>query len=194
MCIVSYVQMNVFGIIILYFFYHNQQKSGSASLEDNLINGILIVLMIEQAMDAGQWALEGAFFPGSRLLQWFCYSAGYAVAPAITCLWLMYCDVRIYMDERGLRKRIPLYLIPCFLNAALVIVNLFVPLLFHIDEANAYHRDGCFSIYMVLMYLYGITSLLMVIRKASQPDYSLERMEYRYMALFIFPPLIAGLL
>ena len=98
----AYVEMNAFGIIILSFFWHNQQRSGGLSLDDRLFNAILVTTMVEQLMDAGQWALDGVNFTGSFPLQMFCYSVGDAIAPLITCLWLMYCDVRVNMDERGL--------------------------------------------------------------------------------------------
>ncbi|MCE5342443.1 MAG: GGDEF domain-containing protein [Eubacteriales bacterium] len=186
--------MNFFGILVLFFFWQNQRKSGSLSLDDHLFNGILIVTMVEQLMDAGQWALDGASFSGVYALQMLCYSLGYAIAPVITCLWVMYCDLRVNMDERGLKRRTPLYLVPIILNTLLLVANLFTPLVFRIDAAHIYHRDHFFMVYMVLMYVYGFISLLLVLRKASQRNASMERTEFRYMALFIIPPLIAGVL
>ncbi|NLI20840.1 MAG: GGDEF domain-containing protein [Clostridiales bacterium] len=194
MCVIAYVQMNIFGIIILYFFWRNQRQAGVTSLDDKLFNGILIAVIVEEVMDGGQWLLERAQFPGSYLLQVLCYSLGHAIAPAITCLWAMYCDVRTHMDERGLARRVPLYIVPIALNTLLLVVNLFTPLVFHIDEAHVYHRDRYFFVYSLCMYLYALVSLLMVIRRAMQRDSSPERTEYRYMALFIIPPLLAGLL
>jgi diguanylate cyclase (GGDEF)-like protein len=186
--------MNVFGIIILSFFLRNQRRSGSLSLDDRLFNAILVAMMVEQLMDAGQWALDGANFPGVYLLQLLCYTLGYATAPVITCLWVMYCDIRVHMDERGLKKRMPLYFLPILINTLLLLANLFTPLVFRIDSAHIYHREYWFGVYMVLMYLYGIASLLLVSRKAFQPEPSAERTEFRFMALFIIPPIIGGLL
>ena len=194
MNVLAYVQMNVFGILILFFFWMNQRKSGTLSQDDRLFNGILIVTMVEQLMDAGQWALDGAQFTGSHILQVFCYSMGYGVAPLITLLWAMYCDLRVNRDARGLKKRMPVYLLPITLNTLLLIANLFTPLVFWFDSANIYHRDRYFALYMVIMYLYGLYSLLLVIRKAFQLHPSVERTEFRFMALFIIPPLIAGVL
>ena len=194
MCIVEYVFINVFGILVLLFFWVNQHRSGSLSLDDRLFNGILIAAMLEQFMDAGQWILDGASFPGASVLQVLCYSLGYAIAPTITCLWVMYCDLRVNMDPQGLKRRLPLYLLPIVINTLLLIANLFTPLVFRFDAAHVYHRDQFFWVYMVLMYLYGLISLVLVFRKASQPDPSVERTEFRYMALFIIPPLIGGVL
>lgn len=194
MQVITYVQINIFGIAILFFFWHNQQRSGILSLDDQLFNGILIAIMLEQLMDAGQWILDGTSFIGSYELQMLCYSLGYAIAPVITCLWVMYCDLRVNMDERGLKRRVPFYIIPILLNSLLLIANLFIPLVFRIDSAHVYHRDSFFLVYMILMYLYGFISLILVYRKACQPETSLERTEFRYMALFIIFPLIAGVL
>ena len=194
MNVLAYTEMNVFGILILFFFWQNQRMSGRLSLEDRLFNGLLVAVMVEQLMDAGQWLLEGVFFPYSYELQILSYSLGYLAAPMITCLWVMYCDLRTNMDERGLKRRSVLYILPIVLYAVMILINLHTPLLFWVDSAHVYHREGFFSVYMVMMYSYGIGSLLMVSRKAFQPDFSVERTEFRYMALFIIPPLIGGLL
>jgi len=186
--------MNVFGIVVLLFFLQNQRQSGSVSLDDRLFNGILITTIIEQAMDAAQWMLDGVIFPGSYQLQMFAYTVGHAVAPSIICLWAMYCDLRTNMDERRLKKRLPLYLLPIALHVLLLLANLFTPLVFRIDAAHMYHRDRFFPVYMVLMFLYGILSLLLVARKAMQPAPSQERSEFRFMALFLIPPFAAGVL
>ncbi len=192
--VLAYVQMNVFGILILLFFWQNQRKAGDLSLDDKLFNGILLVLALEQLMDIGQWTLDGAGFAGVYELQMICYTVGYAIAPLITCLWVMYCDLRVYMDERALKRRLPLYLIPLILNTALLIANLFTPLVFNIDSAHIYHRDRFFMAYMALMYLYGLISLVLVVRKAARSTSSVERKEFRYMEWFIIPPIIAGVL
>jgi diguanylate cyclase (GGDEF)-like protein len=191
---IANVEMDIFGIIVLFFFWHNQQRSGSLSLDDQLFNNILIFTIVEQLMDAGQWALDGAHFFGAYQLQMLCYSLGFAVAPVITCLWVMYCDIRVNMDEHGLKKRMPLYLLPILLNALLLFANLFIPLVFKIDEAHIYHRGRFFWVYMVLMYLYGVYSLSLVARKTCQPNPSAERVEFRYIASFIILPLIGGAL
>jgi diguanylate cyclase (GGDEF)-like protein len=190
----SYVTMNAFGIIILLFFLGNQLRAGRMTLDDKLFNGILITTIVEQAMDAGQWLLDGVFFPGSYYLQIFCYTLGHAIAPLIICLWAMYCDLRTRMDERGLKRRLPLYLLPIALHWMLLIANLFTPLVFRIDEAHVYHRDRFFFVYMVLMFAYGIVSVVMVTHKALHPSRSLERTEFRYMALFLIPPFLGGAL
>ncbi|HNW85858.1 MAG TPA: GGDEF domain-containing protein [Candidatus Limiplasma sp.] len=194
MSLLAYVEMDIFGVLILLFFWHNQRRFGSLSTDDRLFNGILLIAILEQLMDAGQWMLEGAFFFGSYALQVFCYTVGHAIAPMITCLWAMYCDLRTNMDERGLKRRLPLYLFPMGLHVLLLIANLFTPLVFRIDAEHTYHRDHFFLAYMVLMYLYGMVSMLWVARKALSPSISLDRTEYRYMALFIIPPFLGGAL
>lgn len=192
MCVLAYVEMDVVGIIILLFFWLNQRRFGGLSLDERLFNGILLVAIAEQLMDAGQWMLEGAQFSGSYALQMFAYTFGHAIAPLIACLWAMYCDLRTTMDERGLKRRLWCYLLPIGLHVAMLIANLFTPLVFYVDAAHVYHRAPFFASYMLLMFAYGLLSLLLVIRRASQRNASLERTEFRYMALFILPPLVGG--
>ena len=188
----AYVELDIFGSAILFFFWINQRRFGNLSVDDQIFNGILIATIIEQLMDAGQWILEGVSFPGSYQLQVLSYTLGHAIAPMITCLWAMYCDIRTNMDERAFKRRIPWYLLPIVLHVTLLLVNLFTPLVFWIDSAHYYHRDRFFLVYMALLYLYGFISMLWVIRKAFQPNDSLDRQEFRYMALFLLPPFIGG--
>ncbi len=194
MCVLAYVQMNLLGIIILFFFWRNQRRSGSLALDDQLFNGLLLAAIAEQAMDAGQWVLDGVSFPGSYILQMLVYSLGYAIAPTITCLWTMYCDLRTNMDERGLKRRALPYVLPIFLNAGLLVANIFTPLVFSFDARQVYHREPYFLVYMVLMYLYGVLSFAIVLRRTQKPVSAADRSELRYMALFVIPPLIAGVL
>ena len=184
--------MNLFGILILFFFWLNQRHSGSLALDDKLFRGILVALMVEQLLDAGQWALEGVVFEGSYPLQVLCYTLGHSLAPGITCLWAMYCDLRTNMDERAFKRRLPLYLAPMVGNMLLLIANLFTPLMFRVDAAHAYHRGQLFWVYMLLMYAYGLISMWLIVRKALTAESALDRTEYRSLALFIIPPLIGG--
>lgn len=193
MNLIAYTELDLFGILILFLFLLNQRRSGSFSLDDKLFNGILIATIVEQVMDAGQWLLDGAGFPGTHVLQILCFSIGYGVAPVITCLWAMYCDLRVHVDERGLRKRAVLYAIPIMVNTLLLIANLFTPLIYRIDNMGIYHRDRFFLVYMVVMYLYGLWSLLLVLRKANKTESALEKQELHYMALFTIPPIIGGI-
>lgn len=192
MHLIAYAELDLFGSLILLLFLVNQRRSGSFSLDDRLFNGILIAAIVEQVMDAGQWLLDGTSFPGAYVLQMVCYSLGYGVAPVITCLWAMYCDLRVHVDERGLKKRAALYAIPVMLNTLLLIANLFTPLVFRIDEAHIYHREQWFLVYMVLMYFYGLLSMVLVLRKAARTESALEKRELHYMALFVVPPVIGG--
>jgi diguanylate cyclase (GGDEF)-like protein len=194
LCTLAYIEMNLFGMMTLAFFWYNQRRTGDLSLDDRLFNAILVTVILELAMDGCQWALEGASFKGSYLLQMLSYTIGDAVGPLITCLWVMYCDIRVNMDERRLKRRAVWYLLPLLINILFLVVNLFTPLMFRIDSAHIYHRDRFFWVYTVLMYLYGFYSLLLINRKALQPDPSAERTEFRSLAIFVILPFIGGLL
>ncbi|MEA4929697.1 MAG: GGDEF domain-containing protein [Candidatus Limiplasma sp.] len=194
MCILAYVEMDAIGILILMFFWQNQRRFGGLSLDDRLFNGILFVTIVEQLMDAGQWSLEGVIFPGSYALQMLVYTVGHAIAPMITCLWAMYCDLRTNLDERGLKRRLIWYLLPMALHVGLLVANLFTPLVFRVDEAHVYHREPFIACYMILMFSYGILSMLLVIRRALLRTSSLERSEFRFMSVFLIPPFVGGAL
>lgn len=194
MATLAFIQTDIFGIIILLYFWLNQRRTGSLSVDDRVFNDILITVIVIQLADMGQWGLEGVIFPGSYVLQTICYTIGFSLAPLVPCLWAIYCDLRTHLDERGLRRRLPLYLLPIVLHALLMIANLFTPLVYWIDENHIYHRDLFFVVYMILIYVYSAVAVWFVFQKTRESISALERTELHYMALFIVPPLIGGLL
>lgn len=192
MTTIAYTEIDLFGIVILLLFWLNQHRFGSRSLDDRLFNWILVVTMLEQLMDAGQWLLEGQRFAGAAVLQQASYSLGYMIAPAITCLWVLYCDLYLHRDERALKRRTVFYLIPILFNTGLLFANLFTPLVYTIDSAAVYRRESWFAVYMVVMYLYGMLALGMVLIKLHSVKTGSARQELRYMAGFVLPPVVGG--
>jgi diguanylate cyclase (GGDEF)-like protein len=190
----SYAEIDFFGAVLLLVFYLNQRQSEVRSLEDRLFNAVLGVTMVMLVLDGALWMLHGVVYPHGHAILRVLTSLSFIINPTVTFFWLYYCDLRVFSDERGMRKRLALYSLPLVINTGTVLANLFTPLVFHIDGANLYHRDMFFFIYVSVFYLYLIGSSVMLIHKMSHCETASERREFRYLLLFSIPPFIGGIL
>lgn len=189
-----YAEINLLGIMILMVFYVNQRHAGFYSLDDHLFNGVLLVTSFVLLLDAALWLLDGVVYPGGHVMLIALTSLSYVVNPMIAYIWILYCDLRIYSDARRMKTYALLYASPLLLNALMVVINLFVPLLFTIEPGNVYHRGSCFFIYLAVYYAYLIWSSVIVLRKITHCDSPTERRDFLYMLLFAIPPFIGGAL
>jgi diguanylate cyclase (GGDEF)-like protein len=193
-CKLEYAEIDAFGFVILLLFYFNQRRSGTSSLDDRLFNWLLLVGMAVQLLDGALWLLDGVVYPGGYAVLIALTTVDYFLQPFVTCFWAMYCELRVHMDERGLKKRLPLYLVPIAVNLLLVSVNLFYPLIFRIDAGNTYHRESLYFMCLLLHFGYLVGSFLIVIRKMLTCSVFPEHRELAFMLFFAIPPIIGGIL
>ena len=189
-----YAELDLFGTVILLFFYINQRHAASHAMENRLFNGVLLVTMFVLVLDGALWTLDRVSYPGSRTVLFGLTSLSYIVNPMIALIWIFYCDLRVYSDERRLRSRAVLYLFPMALNVIFVIVNLFVPLMFSIDETSHYHRELLFCLYMAVYYVYLTWASILIIRKMKRSATKAERDDLRFLLWFSIPPFVGGTL
>ncbi len=193
MVLIAYAEIDLIGMIILLLFFLNQRRSGCFALDDRIFNSVLLIGSIVLFLDGVLWLLDGVIYPGGKEIFFFLTSASFIINPSIACLWVFYCDLRVYNDERGLRRRAPLYCFPLILNVALVIVNCFSPMAFSIDEANHYHRESLFLIYFIVFYVYLVGAIVLLMRKWKHYESPAERHDMIYMMLFSVPPILGGI-
>jgi len=189
-----YAELDIFGTLILLIFYINQRRAASHAMENRLFNWVLLVTMFVLVLDGALWTLDRVSYPGSRAVLFGLTSLSYIVNPMIALIWIFYCDLRTHSDERRLRSRAVLYLFPWVLEVLFVIVNLFTPLMFTIDETSHYHRDGFFLLYMAVYYVYLIWASIIILHKIRHCATSAERNDLRFLLWFSIPPFFGGTL
>jgi len=194
MPVLAYAELDFFGLIILFLFYINQRRSGCFAFDDRLINAILLIGMFVLLLDGVLWLLNSVIYPGSHAVLIGLTSLSFIINPSLSCLWLFYCDLRIYSDERRLKKNLLLYGFPFFINILLTICNLFTPLVFSIDNGNAYHRESLFFIYLAVFYAYLLWAVFLVLRKIKRCDSPVERRDLWVLVFFSVPPIVGSIL
>ncbi len=194
MAVIAYAELDFFGFIILLLFYINQRRSGCYAFDDRLINAVLINGMAVLLLDGALWLLNGVVYPGGHAVLKGLTTVSFIINPAVACLWVFYCDLRVHSDERRLKARILPYGLPLLLNAAVTLANLFTPLVFTIDAANKYHRGAFFSIYLAVFYIYLLWAMGIVLRQIRRCNYPAERRDLWILVLFSVPPIVGSAL
>ena len=93
-----------------------------------------------------------------------CNTSIYGGTATISVLWVWYVELSLNKDVKKMKPLFfPLFIIWVILIVALV-VNIFVPFLFTIDEANVYHREPLGYIYYVFLIASFVISIVEYIR------------------------------
>ena len=76
--------------------------------------------------------------------------------------WCMYTELKLYKSRSRIRKRYRYIAAPGIVFMALTIVNIFVPIIFYLDEANVYHRLPLSYAFFAMEFLYMAYSVYTV--------------------------------
>ena len=114
----------------------------------------------------------------------------FAVPSIIGLVWMHYLRRLLYRKPMVYDRWYLIFLIPFFLNIALSILSVFLPIYFTIDSNNIYVRDGLYLLSIVLQYFYIIVPIFIVISKRNRIN------DNKFFPLIFFPvpPMIGGLI
>lgn len=189
-----YAQIDFFGIVILLLFFLNQKRSRSFALEERMFSNVTITGMGILLMDGVLWLLDGRVYPGGHTVSVLLTTFSFCINPMVAYAWLLYCDLRVFSDEKRLVRRARWYALPLILHMGMLLANLFTPLVFTIDAQNVYHREAFYWTYLLSFYLYLFSAAGIVIRKMARTQSPVERREFVYMVLFVFPPTVGSVI
>jgi diguanylate cyclase (GGDEF)-like protein len=113
-----------------------------------LINNIVILFL-----DAGTWVINGQSFPGARAMNLLFTTAFYALNPAMSLLYVCFCEIKLGTPAGKSKRLLQLYSVPIAVNLALTLASLWHPLLFNIRPDNVYERGSLLYVSFVLSYI-----------------------------------------
>jgi len=106
------------------------------------------------------WAFDGIVSPAAIFANYLFNILLIIFEPIMAALWLSYVDYKIYGSMPRLKKRI-YYLYASIFAATLLIINIFEPIAFTIDDDNVYHR-GPF-LWLSLVFVLGLVLYTIVL-------------------------------
>ncbi|MBN2510461.1 MAG: GGDEF domain-containing protein [Spirochaetales bacterium] len=151
-------------------------KSFSTRLFINLCASTILLLLL----DAVSWALNGKGY----WLEYISVLLFYLIEPVPLVIWLCYLDYHLNASAERLKRRW-YYMQPFLVVLVLLVINVFHPVIFYVDERAMYQRGDW--LFLVLAMNLGI--LLYTIVLAVLRVNRLERKVFGVIVMFGFIPL-----
>ena len=166
MNILSIATSDYIGIILLValLFSSRIRRSDDAHAEFKIFTAATIVALAACFVDFFAFfadARPGIFWKAVNLLS---NTFSFIANPIFVACWCLYEDIKLFRSKARIKRVYTYAFIPAVIMVAAALLNLFVPIIFHIDENNVYHRLP-FSYCFYLVDAGYILSSLYILRK-----------------------------
>ncbi len=186
----TYLQINIFSLLILVLIYINTHKNPEKHCFDyKIFFGLIISTALLLIFDCFMVLIDGQAGEYARILNIVITEVYYVLNPLPCLLWTLYALFLISKDEAKIKRMLLPLFIPVIINALGTIISLFVNFLFYIDKQNIYHRGNYFYILVIICYGYLIYSLISIIINKKR----ISRQNFLPMLMFALPPTIGGI-
>ena len=150
---------NAFGVsLLLCLLVSNIRTRQHRRLDDKIFVALVLMVMAASVIETLGFYLDGK--PGRFSYNINLYGSTYLYAANIAggFLWTLFVDVKLYRDRERLKKRLPLYGILPLICMIALIVNLFKPFLFRVNEEYVFERlDWCWTMYVMVFLAAGFS-------------------------------------
>lgn len=188
---ILYVEISVVGIVILLAIrFYLRKREYTEELDKRTFKWLIWSDILILFFDAVTWVLDGVMFPYSAELLLISMMIYYCLVPLPSLFWLLYTDVKLYGDERRLKRLLILYSIPCAVSTILVLTTLKTGWIFTISSDGLYYRGPYMAVIVLLTYVYLGGALVMAIRKRYREENPDRIKVCRYLIFFPIPTII----
>ena len=127
---------------------------------DNLFTAMIIITASSCIMEMITFIFDGADFAGVRLVNLLTNSWLYLSNVFVSASWYIYVDLRLYHDEKRIRKHWYKSGFPAIAAIIGILCNLKFQFLFSIDENAVYHRRPLGYAYYAVTFGYLLASII----------------------------------
>jgi len=188
-----WVAVNLIGFFILVFMFTDTRKTHEKNnLGQKIFDLLQITLMLFLIFDTGMY-LADEITNQARTINYLFSMLFYLFTPIPGFIFFLYCDYKMFNNEKGLKKRLKFYLIPIIINTLAVILTPFTDMLFIINENNVYSRGDYFWISIIAGFGYLAIYPLLILRKHNKQTLSPKGADI-YFYLFPIPPIISAII
>ena len=123
----------------------------------------------------------------ARLINHAGNTYSFVANPIFAMSWCIYTDLKLYHSRGRIKRIYKFVMIPGLILVLLTMVNIFVPVIYYLDELNVYHRLPLSYAFYVVEFFYLVWSVVIF-----------KKYEYRYDKVNFFPmhlmigPIIIG--
>ena len=120
---------------------------------------IAILTMVACVVDFISFYVDGINKPGMRLVNILTNTFCFAANPLFVASWCLYEDLKLYRSMTRVKKIYTYAFIPAVIMVLIALVNMFVPIIFRIDEQNVYSRLPFSYVYYIVDVGYVLFSI-----------------------------------
>ena len=115
-----------------------RRKGGGAEFRIMSFNGMLIAVAC--IIDFFAFFFDGKPGEISKVINLLANTFCFVANPLFVFSWCLYVDLKLYQSHARLKRIYRRACIPAIILACMALINMFVPIIFYIDEVNTYHR------------------------------------------------------
>lgn len=186
-----HTELEVFAFIVCtVLLFDTYQHKSKRFLTNHLYIALLLSNMALLLLDIASWVLDGRAGAGTATILMVVMVLYYVLNISPPFVWALYTDYQVFKDISRFRKLMWIFLIPAFVNIALILLTPFTGLFFYFDSSNVYHRGPGFALFVSLSFAYFIYAFILVLIYRKQ----IEKRIFLPLILFSLPPFIGGIL
>jgi diguanylate cyclase (GGDEF)-like protein len=114
---------------------------------------MIVFNMVVLIVEIMAWAFDGINTQTAIFINFTFNVLLILMEPTMAAMWLSYVDYKIYNSRERLKRRM-FYLQPTIFAAILLIINIFYPVAFSLDNQNVYHRGDW--LWLSLLFVFGM--------------------------------------
>ena len=157
----SIILTNCIGFALLVFllissYMVRQRRTPS----DNVFYAMCIITAVSCIVEMTAFIMDGYKFIGAHQILVFLDSFTYITNIISSMLWCVYVDLRLFNNIEHVKKTALKICAPAIIGISGIIINLFEPIVFSIDENNVYHREKIAPMYFGITFIYLFMSII----------------------------------
>jgi len=146
---------------------------------------MIIANMILLLVEVLAWSFDGIDTGFAFFANYFFNVLLILFEPIMAAMWLSYVDYKIYRSKERLKKRL-FYLYASMFSGLLLIINIFEPIAFSLDENNVYHRGGLLWLSLVFVFVLVLYTVVLAFKNRKK----LSDKMIVFIAIFAFIPVL----
>lgn len=162
MNVIAVATSDYIGLILLISLLHSSRirRSNNTGYEFRIFTIITILTLAACFIDFFAFWADGRPGMEFKILNMITNTYCFIANPLFVSSWCLYEDVKLYKSMSRVKKIYTYVFIPAVIMGVIAIVNIFVPIIFRIDENNVYHRLPFSYVYYIVDALYILYSFI----------------------------------
>lgn len=181
------IQDYVGFVLLVALLYSSRISRSNKQPELRIFSMITIMTMVACVVDSLSFLVDGRPGQFMRVVGILTNTFCFAVNPIFIASWCLYEDLKLYKSKARVKRIYTYAFIPAIVLVAIALINMFLPIIFYLDENNVYHRlPFNYVFYMVDL---GYVLFSIYIYKSYEKRYG----KPRFFPLFIMlSPILLG--